>query len=267
MGLLLLGILTLAGNSTIPGGVIRWSVPSTTRCGMKARTWRSVGETCYYPVDLEQRLGEITIVRYRGQRRETTRVTVEAHDYGTQEITLPDIPQAHPSPADLRRAERERLFVSRVFRRGEGPPRFTLPLGPPAHPLPKGEAFGVKRIFDGKPAPNPHTGIDFPVPIHSPVLAVADGTVVLARDLFYEGQAVMIDHGDGLISEYFHLEEIRVKVGEKVNKGHTLGLVGSTGRATGPHLFFGIRWHDARINPGYLLEDPEKIPAIEAGSH
>jgi murein DD-endopeptidase MepM/ murein hydrolase activator NlpD len=62
---------------------------------------------------------------------------------------------------------------------------------------------------------------------------------------------------------YFHLSDIKVQVGQEVKKGHTLGRVGSTGRATGPHLFFGVRWHDARINPALLLENPEKIPKVD----
>jgi murein DD-endopeptidase MepM/ murein hydrolase activator NlpD len=99
--------------------------------------------------------------------------------------------------------------------------------------------------------------------VGTPVLAVADGTVVVAKDMFFEGNAVFIDHGDGLISMYFHLSEIKVQAGQEVKKGHTLGRVGSTGRATGPHLFFGVRWHDARIDPQFLLEDPGKIPTVD----
>jgi murein DD-endopeptidase MepM/ murein hydrolase activator NlpD len=73
---------------------------------------------------------------------------------------------------------------------------------------------------------------------------------------------VFIDHGDGLISMYFHLSELKVQAGQDVKKGETLGLVGSTGRATGPHLHLGVRWHGARVNPQTLLDDPAKIPAI-----
>ena len=109
-------------------------------------------------------------------------------------------------------------------------------------------------------------GTDYPVPVGSPVLAVADGTVVTAKDMFFEGNAVFLNHGDGLISMCFHLSEIKVQVGQKVKKGDTLGRVGSTGRSTGPHLFFGIRWHDARINPKFLFEDPGKIPAVNRES-
>jgi murein DD-endopeptidase MepM/ murein hydrolase activator NlpD len=108
----------------------------------------------------------------------------------------------------------------------------------------------------------PHMGSDYPVPVSAPVLAVADGTVALAQDLFYPGNAVFIDHGDGLISMYFHLSEINVQAGQQVRQGDRLGRVGTTGRSTGPHLFFAVRWHNARIDPRFVLEDPARIPAI-----
>jgi murein DD-endopeptidase MepM/ murein hydrolase activator NlpD len=74
--------------------------------------------------------------------------------------------------------------------------------------------------------------------------------------------SVFIDHGDGLITMYFHLSEIKVKAGQKVEKGGSIGSVGTTGRSTGPHLFFGVRWHGTRINPLFLFEDPARIPAV-----
>ena len=76
------------------------------------------------------------------------------------------------------------------------------------------------------------------------------------------GNAVFIDHGDGLVSMYFHLSAIDVQTGREIRKGDRIGQVGTTGRSTGPHLFFGIRWHNARIDPRFVLEDPAKIPAL-----
>jgi murein DD-endopeptidase MepM/ murein hydrolase activator NlpD len=152
---------------------------------------------------------------------------------------------------------------AKSFPVGKAVARFTLPLSPPANPLPPEKSFGVKRIFNGKPAPQPHTGVDYPTPVGSPVLAVADGTIVMAEEMFFEGNAVFIDHGDGLVSMYFHLAEIKVAAGEDVKRGQILGRVGSTGRATGPHLFFGVRWHDVRIDPWFVLEKPERIPEIQ----
>ncbi len=249
--------------STAPGTLVRWAAPGTKRCSMKGRSWAALKGTCYYPIDLLQQPGLITIARSGPGQKESAHISVEPHDYGTEDINLPDIPQAHPSAQDLKRDSRDRLLLGKVWHRREGPPKFTLPLGAPARPLPKGKSFGVKRIFNGKPASQPHTGTDYTTPVGSPVLAVADGTVVVAEDLFFEGNAVFIDHGDGLISMYFHLSDIKVEAGQEVRKGHTLGRVGSTGRATGPHLFFGVRWHDARINPEFLLEDPGKIPTVD----
>ena len=248
--------------SVAPGMLIRWSVPGTKRCSIGRRSWAPLGDTCYFPIDLEQGPGVISVVRRGSSRSEAARIRIEPRSYGTQSIELPDIPQANPSPEDLRRNERERVLLARVLNRKEGPPMFSLPLGKPANPLPEGKSFGVDRIFNGKPALQPHMGSDYPVSVNAPVLAVADGTVVLAQDLFYPGNAVFIDHGDGLISMYFHQSEIDVQAGQQVRKGDNHGRVGTTGRSTGPHLFFGVRWHSARIDPRFLLEDPAKIPAL-----
>jgi murein DD-endopeptidase MepM/ murein hydrolase activator NlpD len=229
---------------------------------MNKRSWPALGETCYYPIDLLQKPGIIRITRWGRGAGETSNISVEPDTYGTQEIELGDIPQANPSPKDLRRNSKERELLNKAWTRKEGPAKFTLPLGPPAIPLPEGRDFGVKRIFNGKPAAQPHTGADYATPLGTKVRAVADGTVVIAEDLFFPGNAVFIDHGDGLISMSFHLSEIKVKAGQQVNKGDTIGLVGTTGRSTGPHLFFGVRWHSARINPKFLLKDPARIPAV-----
>jgi hypothetical protein len=253
----------VATISAAPGTVVRWHAAGTTRCGMKGRSWTALAETCYYPIDLEQMPGtNISISRTGAGRSHLGHLSVEAVDYGTEDITLPDIPQAHPSAADLRRDALDRAKLGRIFSRRESTARFTLPLSPPANPLPPEKSFGVKRIFNGKPAAQPHTGVDYPTPVGSPVVAAADGTIVMAEEMFFEGNAVFIDHGNGLISMYFHLAEIKVAAGEEIKKGQVLGRVGSTGRATGPHLFFGIRWHDARIDPRFLLEKPDRIPEI-----
>ncbi len=245
-----------------PGTLVRWSAPATKRCSMEGRSWPALQETCFYPVDLLHKPGPVRITRQGYKSKESAYISVEPFPYGTREIDLGDIPQANPSPKDLIRSERERRMLNKVWKRKEGPAKFTLPLGKPARPLPEGQDFGMKQIFNGKPAAQPHMGVDYPVPAGTPVLAVADGKVVVAKDLFFPGNAVFIDHGDGLITMYFHLSEIKVKPGQEVEKGGSIGVAGTTGRSTGPHLFFGIRWHGARINPMFLLEDPAKIPAV-----
>lgn len=247
----------------MPGTLVRWTVPGTLRCSMQGRSWMALQGSCYYPLDLELAPGtQITISRGGLGPVVYGRIAIEKADFGTEDITLPDIPQANPSATDLKRVARDRVRLATIFNRKEGPPKFTLPLSPPAHPLPPEKSFGVKRLFNGKPDSQPHTGVDYATPIGSPVLAVADGSVAIEQEMFFEGNAVFIDHGNGLISMYFHLEHIDVKTGQEVKAGQILGRVGSTGRATGPHLFFGIRWHNARIDPRFLLEEPARIPSV-----
>jgi hypothetical protein len=147
-----------------PGTLVRWTAPGTTRCSMLGRTWDALLETCYYLIDLLQKPAVITIARVISGHRELARISVEPFPYGTEEINLPDIPQANPSKEDLNRARRDQMLVSKAFTRREGAAKFTLPIGAPVRPLPEGKSFGVKRVFNGKPAAQPHTGSDYAAP-------------------------------------------------------------------------------------------------------
>ena len=230
---------------------------------MGGKSWPALDQTCYYPIDVLRKPGAVTVVRRGESSREVASVIVGPNPYGAEDIQLPDIPQAHPTDADRARNAREQARLGRIFGRKEGPARFTLPLQPPADPLPEGKTFGWTRSFNGKPAAQPHMGADYALTEGTPVVSVADGTVVLAEDLFYTGNAVIVDHGDGLFTMYFHLSEIAVESGQEISRGERVGAVGTTGRSTGPHLFFGARWHGARIDPKYLFVDPAKIPSVE----
>ena len=117
--------------------------------------------------------------------------------------------------------------------------------------------FGSRRVINGQPK-RPHSGEDIAAPKGTPVYAINKGTVAITVDHFFSGKGVVIDHGLGLFSMYFHLSEIDVKTGQSLPKGYALGKVGATGRATGPHLHWGIRVNGARINPYALTALPIK---------
>ena len=117
------------------------------------------------------------------------------------------------------------------------------------------DVYGSQRIFNGK-AQRPHWGLDFRVPTGTPVAAMNAGTVLLARFLYFEGNCVVIDHGQGLLTLYFHLSEFRVKEGETVKRGQEIGLSGGTGRATGPHLHVAVRWQGTYLDPARLMQLP-----------
>jgi murein DD-endopeptidase MepM/ murein hydrolase activator NlpD len=115
------------------------------------------------------------------------------------------------------------------------------------------DVFGSQRIFNGK-TQSTHFGLDFRAPSGTPVAAMNDGTVLLARPLYFEGGFVVLDHGQGLLTLYLHLSEFKVKEGDQVKLGQIVGLSGSTGRATGPHLHVEVRWQGVRLDPAGLLK-------------
>ncbi len=115
--------------------------------------------------------------------------------------------------------------------------------------------FGSVRIMNGQPR-NPHNGEDISAPLGTDVLATNDGIVRLTVEHFFSGKGIFVDHGLGFYSMYFHLSEVLVKDGDQVKAGQIVGKVGATGRATGPHLHWGVKLNGARVNPYALLDLP-----------
>jgi murein DD-endopeptidase MepM/ murein hydrolase activator NlpD len=138
-------------------------------------------------------------------------------------------------------------FLNRVTPSREWSGAFTAPVEAAIS-----DVFGSERIFNGKTS-SPHLGLDFRVPSGTPVMAMNEGTVLLARPLYFEGNFVVVDHGQGLLTLYLHLSEFKVKEGQQVKRGEELGLSGGTGRATGPHLHVGVRWQGTYLDPAQLL--------------
>jgi len=114
------------------------------------------------------------------------------------------------------------------------------------------DVFGTARTFNGQ-VQSVHQGLDYAVPEGTPLAALNRGTVLLAQPLFFEGNCVILDHGQGLLTIYMHLSKIAVKEGEQVTPGEKIGLSGGTGRATGPHLHVAVRWQGIYVNPATLL--------------
>jgi len=243
-----------------PGTVVRWPGEGIEWCEVSGRRSAPLDGACFCPVDLLQKAGLVQLVRGRAGRRETAAVRVGRFDYPVQKLTLPPH-MVELSPADLERVERENREMARLWKL-EGSRRFALPLGAPLDPLPEGGRFGHRRIINGGPR-SPHGGSDYSAADGTPVLAAADGEAAMVADQFFGGNAVFLDHGDGLVSMYMHLSRVDVAEGQAVLRGGRVGAVGSTGRATGPHLHFGVRWHGARVDPALLLGRPEALRTVE----
>jgi murein DD-endopeptidase MepM/ murein hydrolase activator NlpD len=243
-----------------PGSVVRWDGEGTTRCGNEHESWEPQGGSCWFPVDLLLAEGTLLpVTRWRGDTREDAALRVSANPYPVEKVRVSDR-YAHPSARNLERAKREGEKVALLWPR-RSPGHASFPLAPPMKGAPPPRNFGTRRVVNGEPR-NPHGGADYPAPTGTPVLAVAPGKVVLADEHFFSGRSVYLDHGDGLLSMYFHLDSIGVRPGETVAAGARLGTVGATGRVSGPHLHFALRWKGARIDPRPLLGDPSEVPRL-----
>ena len=157
-----------------------------------------------------------------------------------------------PSPEQQKQiAEAQEIkkdYLNRVTPEREWSGSFTTPADAAIS-----DVFGSQRIFNGKTS-SPHLGLDFRVPSGTPIAAMNDGTVLLARPLYFEGNFIVLDHGQGLLTLYLHLSEFKVKEGDQVKRGQEIGLSGGTGRATGPHLHVAVRWLGTYLDPARLLQ-------------
>ncbi len=157
-----------------------------------------------------------------------------------------------PDPQQLREIAADKDIKEKTFA-AETPERLWAgPFLPPVSE-PISDVFGTARVINQE-VKSRHLGLDFAAPSGTPVHAVNQGSVVLARQLFFEGNCVVIDHGQGLMSLYLHLSQFSVKEGDKVVTGQVIGLSGGTGRATGPHLHLAVRWQGVYLNPAILLK-------------
>jgi murein DD-endopeptidase MepM/ murein hydrolase activator NlpD len=172
-------------------------------------------------------------------------VTVEKGGFGIQTLTLPDKQVDLDSDTLRRVAEDQRVMLASMQ---DVTPRlwdgdFVLPSeGPLQH------TFGRRRVINGQPR-RPHSGEDMTAPAGAAVVAINHGVVRLVGEQFFSGKSIVVDHGLGLYSMYFHLSETAVHVGDRVVKNQVIGKVGATGRVSGPHLHWGVRFNGARVNP------------------
>lgn len=179
-------------------------------------------------------------------------VTISPRAFAVQELTLPK-GMAEFDNATLARIGAEAAELSRTFSRVT-PPRWRTPFLPPVTEY-RPSNFGARRVINGE-SRMPHSGVDLRLPSGTPARAIADGQVAFAGEQFFGGRSVVIDHGGGVFSLYYHLKEFSVAQGQEISRGDRIGSVGASGRATGPHLHFGVRVPGGRVDPTRLLALP-----------
>lgn len=184
------------------------------------------------------------------QSVEHVTVTVLKKDFPIQRLTLPES-QVTLSRENQDRYEREQKTLKKIFADSVHKKIWLTDFSKPLQ-VEADTPFGVRRIMNDKPK-NPHTGVDFKSPPGTPVHAASDGVVAHTGNFFFSGNSVFIDHGMGIYTMYFHLDSISVHQGDMVTRNQVIGSVGSTGRATGPHLHWGMRINNQRVDPLSML--------------
>ncbi|OQW91674.1 MAG: hypothetical protein BWK79_16350 [Beggiatoa sp. IS2] len=202
-------------------------------------------------IPLEAQLGQHTVIDQDTGDRYTFEVFNK--QYKTQHIRLKNTRQVNPNLADTERIREEVAKIKAALASPWRPTAVSpLPLSKPVAGR-FGGAFGSRRYFNGQ-ARKPHNGLDIVASKNTPVIAAAEGVVVNAGSYFFNGNAVFIDHGQGIVTVYCHLQDIFVSIGEAVARGQTVGTVGQTGRATGPHLHWSVSMNNTMIDPALVLQ-------------
>jgi murein DD-endopeptidase MepM/ murein hydrolase activator NlpD len=180
--------------------------------------------------------------------------SVRHKEYSTQHITIKDKRKVNPIQQDMERIipEQKRKKIAASFYSEEIP---DLEFLTPVEGIISG-SYGRRRVFNGQPK-RPHSGMDIAAPRGRAILSPADGTVIESGDFFFSGNLLYIHHGQGLISLYAHLDEIKVQPGERVLKGQQIGTVGTTGRVTGPHLHWSVGLNGSWVDPALFIKQAE----------
>ncbi len=208
-------------------------------------TWVAV-----FGIPLAAPLGLHQVVVHAANGRQEIEYSVGNKQYASQSLKVAPR-QVDLSAADLARFKAERIRIDQALSHWTELAPESLRMSQPV-PGPRSSSFGSRRIFNGQ-SRNPHSGMDIAAPSGTPVLTPIAGTVVDTGEYFFDGNTVFVDHGRGLISMYCHLSAIDVKPGQRIAAGSRIGAVGMTGRATGPHLHWGLVLNRAWVDPELFL--------------
>ena len=251
---------TLPHESVVPGGVkiLRLDIHGDSMPYVDVEGHRALvvqdgtGWIAVIGIPLSAPLAPRVVIVRSGDSRQALEFSIGDKHYASQSLNVAP-GQVNLSRADLERVNREKLIIDRDLSRWSDNQPETLRMEQPV-PGVRSSSFGMRRIFNGE-SRNPHSGMDIAAPAGTPVKAPLAGTVIDTGNYFFNGNTVFIDHGRGVISMYCHLSAIEVKPGQRVAAGTTLGAVGKTGRATGPHLHWGLLLNRAWVDPELFVSN------------
>jgi murein DD-endopeptidase MepM/ murein hydrolase activator NlpD len=241
------------GIAVIPVGGANRPAPSVTYGGQRVLLLRDAEQwLAVVGLNLATTLGEhhIDVREQVAANPKPVGFTVVDKQYAEQKLNVAP-GQVNLSKKDLARYNREAAHMKVVMQSFGAEAPATLQLLPPVDG-PRSSSFGLRRVFNGE-SRNPHSGMDIAAATGTPIRTAADGRVIETGNYFFNGNTVLVEHGQGLITMYCHLSAIGVKTGDVLKRGDILGKVGATGRVTGPHLHFGVALNRAFVDPAWFL--------------
>jgi len=256
---------SLPKAANVPGGVIIIQLGNTLTHKQKPQAW--FGEQAVLvTADLKQWYAVVGLPlntkpgRYKlnvtmGDKNKVFNFRVKNKKYPEQHIVIEDKGKVELNPVDEARAVSEIATIKALKLHWNETQDTDLNFIIPAEGRLSGN-FGLRRFFNDQPR-SPHAGMDVAVGRGTPVISSAPGTVLATDDYFFNGKTVFVDHGNGLITMYCHLDQFDVKTGDVINKGQQLGLSGMTGRATGPHLHWSVILNGAMVDPALFIAKKE----------
>ena len=241
-------------TSVSQGALVFGKVPPGSQVDYRGRILRTTAYgTVVFGVGRDEAGPLLVQVTSPSGRSESATVHVTPRDWPVEHVNGVPPKTINPPPEIAARIEREQALVTAARLRDDERTDFAQPFQWPVQGRISGR-FGNARVYNGQPGAG-HSGMDIAAPTGTPVKAPAGGMVTFAAaDLYLTGGTVLLDHGYGISSNFLHLSRIDVKVGDPIDPGPVIGAVGATGRATGPHLHWGMNWFDTRIDPLLVLE-------------
>ena len=252
------GAAELPKESRVPGGIALVPVPgsdiaptvifNTHRVAVvrKDEQWIAV-----VGIPLAEKPGELKLKVSTPSGTSEVPFRITDKSYRTQHLTIKNQRQVDPNPDDLKRISGETKRSNEALSKFTATDIPALQLISPVEGV-RSDSYGSRRVFNGQ-ARSPHSGMDIAAAKGTPIRSPAAGTVVEAGDFFFNGNTLYIDHGDGLVTMYCHLDTIKVKLGDRVKQGDLVGTVGATGRVTGPHLHWGVALNRAMVDPALFI--------------
>ncbi|MEE9310117.1 MAG: peptidoglycan DD-metalloendopeptidase family protein [Cocleimonas sp.] len=255
-----LPLLAFPRNDLKPGGIAVLSVLPSNKAKPKVtyqkkpvavikgnQNWLAV-----VGIPLSAKIGRhnVTVMPSASNNKINKSFSIKNYSYRTQHLTIKNKNKVNPNKKSTKRIERE-FFLKKKLKKTHTatPPHFNFIR--PTTGRDSGR-FGARRILN-KQKRNPHSGMDIAAPTGRSVKSAEAGRVIFAGDLFFTGNVVYVDHGNGLLSLYAHLSQINVKKGQQVKRGQIIGKVGKTGRVTGPHLHWSVYLNGNAVDPSLFL--------------